>query len=268
MPQFDAAKSGDLSWFSNLRAINKLPDLMRSNQLEYYVHDIAINANNLKLLKWLVSESGQNIDLTIDDNWALQTAAELGHLSLVQWLVEEYPKLQQKRYERGEITAACLASLPNVDITAGDNHAARSAAQNGHVEVLKWIITTYPAKRQQHYEANRITKEQLEAGQNISLNCANLHDTITDTAPFNIADDKNYPEVVKWLINDSWKYGQPIISMTEATQAAEIFNIILDAECADYSALQLLLTLGHSEAEALQEFQNLSSRLRSVSRKL
>jgi hypothetical protein len=118
--QFEAAETGNLAWFQHHKAAGTLPDLMLTDTADYYPHDLATENGHLEILRYLVEESGQVIDLTVDDSYPLHLAAENGYLHIVRYLIEE--------------------SGQSVDATSNDNFALRYAAENGHLPVVRYLI--------------------------------------------------------------------------------------------------------------------------------
>jgi hypothetical protein len=118
--QFEAAETGNLAWFQYHKAAGTLPDLMLTDTADFYPHDLAAENGHLEILRYLVEESGQVIDLTADDSYPLRWSAENGYLSVVRYLIEDSGQL--------------------VDATINDNFALRYAACNGHLDVVRYLI--------------------------------------------------------------------------------------------------------------------------------
>ena len=116
MDIWTACQTGNLSWFKEQKAAKKLDTISNS----YGIIQATAQYGHLELLKWLVLDSGQHIDVTDADNAAIRYAAENGHLDIVRWLVEE--------------------SGQPVDVTACENYAIRFAAANGHFDIIRWIV--------------------------------------------------------------------------------------------------------------------------------
>ena len=114
MNQVEAAESGNLQWFKDQKAAGTLPEL-RSSDIRF-----ATASGHLEVIKWLVLESGQPVNVAIADNYAIGLAAEFGRIEVIKWLV--------------------LESGQPVDVTAADNWAVGSAAANGYLEVVKWLV--------------------------------------------------------------------------------------------------------------------------------
>ena len=82
MNQFEAAESGNLQWFKDQKAAGTLPKLKRVDLL-----GIAASFGHLEVVKWLVLESGQPVDvMAADGSYALGLAVENGHLEVVGFL--------------------------------------------------------------------------------------------------------------------------------------------------------------------------------------
>jgi ankyrin repeat protein len=118
--QFEAARTGNLAWFQHHKAAGTLPNLMLTDTSDYYPHDRAAENGHLEILRYLVEESGQVIDLTADDSYPLRWSAETGHLPVIRYLIED--------------------SGQSVDATLNDNFALRWAACNGHLSVVRYLI--------------------------------------------------------------------------------------------------------------------------------
>ncbi len=138
----------------------------------------AAENGHLDVIKWLVEESGQSVDVTANDNGALAIAAMNGHLNVVKWLV--------------------LESGQTVDVTANDNAAVCNATYNGHLNVVKWLVK--------------------ESGQVVDV-------TSGDNLAVRWAAWNGHLDVVKWLVEES---GQSV-----------------DATAADNSAVFLAAWNGH-----------------------
>ena len=83
--QFDAAEYGNLQWFKDQKAAGNLPKLSHINLLGRAVLSAAENGH-LEVVKWLVLESGQPVNVTTHNNYALSSATANGHLEVVGFL--------------------------------------------------------------------------------------------------------------------------------------------------------------------------------------
>ena len=86
----DAIELGNIQELQRLKNEGLLPDLMDTPdpvQPPRYPHETAIRWGQLDVLKWLVLESGQDVDLTAVRNRSLVEAIEFEHLDIVRWLI-------------------------------------------------------------------------------------------------------------------------------------------------------------------------------------
>jgi ankyrin repeat protein len=151
--QFEAAETGNLAWFQYHKAAGTLPDLMLADMDGYYLHEIAADKGHLHIIRYLIEDSGQPVDVTAKDNWALQFAAANGHLSAVRYLIEEFGQsIDATAHSNFALRhAACNGHLSvvrylieesgqSVDAAADDNYALRLAAANGHLPVVRYLV--------------------------------------------------------------------------------------------------------------------------------
>jgi len=312
---YQAARSGNLQWLKNRQSSLDpvFPVLPDEEHIAQFLFEISARNGHLEVAKWIVNEFaaarhqqrvlnitipegfevGKNIDVTSKDNYILRGAAENGHLDIIKWLVKEYPAVRQQQYDLDIITAKQLeesdqyvdvTALNNfairlaannnhldiikwlvkdysewlkikkledpsfvgkhVDVTIMNNDSLRRAARNGHLDIIKWLVKEYPAVRQQQYDLDIITAKQLEHGHIVDV-------TADDNSALLWAAENDFLNVAKWLVNESWKFEQPIFSAESAERAMTLLKTTLDAECPEYTRLQLLLNLGYSAKEAI-----------------
>jgi hypothetical protein len=122
--QFEAAETGNLAWFQHHKAAGTLPDLMLADMDGYYLHELAADKGHLPVVRYLIEDSGQSVDATINDNFALRYAACNGHLPVVRYLIEE--------------------SGQPVNITAWDNGALKFATLSDRTDVIQYLETVIP----------------------------------------------------------------------------------------------------------------------------
>ena len=128
MDIYEACKTGNMEWLIEQQEAGTLGDLMTpiyvktgdEDGYDAYPHTLAVENGHIPVVKWLVIESGHQVDLTVDNNSAVRWAAKFGQLDMIKWLVNE--------------------SGQHVDVTARDNWAVGVAAQNGHLDVVKWLV--------------------------------------------------------------------------------------------------------------------------------
>jgi ankyrin repeat protein len=122
--QFEAAETGLLAWFQYHKTAGTLPDLMLTDASDYYPHDLAAENGYLEILRYLVEESGQVIDLTADDSYPLRYAAEFDHLHIIRYLIED--------------------SGQPVDVFANDTEILRIADESSFDELRVYLETVLP----------------------------------------------------------------------------------------------------------------------------
>jgi len=186
----------------------------------------AARNGHLEILKWVVLESGQQVNLTDKSNLAVREAIEYGHLDTLKWLVHE--------------------SGQNIDVTDANHLAFQFAALNGYLDIIQWLIIEYPEARHRQWELGIITEEQLESGQKIQI-------STDDDYAIRLAADHHHFEVCKWLINESWMYGVEVLSAEVALEVCSKLNLSLESECPDYVVLQSLIQFGQSSDEAVAQ---------------
>jgi ankyrin repeat protein len=152
--QFEAACTGNLAWFHYHKAAGTLPDLnLCDDDSGWFPLDFAARHGHLSVVRYLIEESGQSIDVTAHNNFALRYAARHGHLSVVRYFIEEsgQPVDATSHDNRVLILAAENGHLSivrylieesgqPVDATADNNYALQLAACNGHLDVVRYLI--------------------------------------------------------------------------------------------------------------------------------
>jgi len=198
MDQFEAARTGNLEWFKGHKNYGTLPNLM---DYVVYAGDLAqmyaAKAGHLEVLRWIVEESEQHIDLTASANRTLHEAILAGHVDVVKWLVKDYHEwLKAKKYTDPDFVGR------EVDINDNDS----------------WAILHMPARGRR--------------------------------------------EMFKWLVNESWKYGQELIPSTVITRVFRNFHesfvddrkqpIPLEEFCSVYLEFRSLTEVGYTQVQALK----------------
>ena len=90
MDLYEAVEYGELDQLNKWKIDGSLPDLMDdfdTSRTQWYPHEIAIRNGQFETLKWLVNESGQQIDLTVSDHRAIVVAASYERTDILKWLV-------------------------------------------------------------------------------------------------------------------------------------------------------------------------------------
>jgi len=77
--------------------------------------ELAAFTGHVHIAQWLISDSGQLIDITANNHQALKVASEKDQREVVEWLSEEYRR-------------------------CADQIAVNSAAKYGNLELLKWLV--------------------------------------------------------------------------------------------------------------------------------
>jgi hypothetical protein len=155
--QFEAARTGNLAWFQHHKAAGTLPDLMLADMDGCYLHELAALNGHLHIIRYLIEDSGQLVDATTDNNFALRYAAENGHLHIIRYLIEDSGQSVDAttNYNYAIRLAACNGHLSVVrylieesgqpiNITAWDNGALKFATENDHTDVIQYLETVIP----------------------------------------------------------------------------------------------------------------------------
>lgn len=105
---------------------------------------IACQLGSMVMLKYLA----KNVNLTIDENCGIILASENGHLNAVKFLVEKGADIKAQNNlavilacANGKIDIVKYLTLLGADITAQDNIAMRLAKFNGHTDIIKYLIS-------------------------------------------------------------------------------------------------------------------------------
>jgi len=182
MDQFEAARTGNLEWFKEQKEAGLLPDLMvqdfDTEGSRWYPHEYAIYADHAEVLIWIVEHSGQDIDISLEENWALFAVARYDCMDVLQVLLKHYNKL--------------------FDISIEDYQVLNLAQRYKHLDIAKWIL------------------------------------------------------------NESWKYGQSVVPLSTALKTIALFDTTLEECCSEYLSLQTVLALGYTLKEAAEQVQKLS----------
>jgi hypothetical protein len=81
--QFEAARTGNLAWFQHHKAAGILPTLL--DNANYSLRYAAAN-DHLSVVRYLIEESGQSVDVAIRNNEAIRLAAENNQADVVRYL--------------------------------------------------------------------------------------------------------------------------------------------------------------------------------------
>jgi hypothetical protein len=91
MDHYEAARTGQLSWFQTQKLQNTLPDLMEINTKDdrRLSYELAAANNHLEILQWMAEDSQQEIDFTENDWRVLYCALDCGSLAILRYLIED-----------------------------------------------------------------------------------------------------------------------------------------------------------------------------------
>jgi len=105
----------------------------------------AVWFGRLDMMKYLIS---QGADVTADDDWVFQCAAQYGYLEVVQYLVSQGVDVtandnEALRYAAlfGHLEVVQYLVSQGADVTARDNWAVRFIAENEHLEVVQYLVS-------------------------------------------------------------------------------------------------------------------------------
>jgi len=190
-----AARHGDLRWFID----NCAPDL--SDPLDitkgYLDENFEFQADRVSevcqlaayhdyfyIIEWLVTESHQEIDLTVANNYIVRYAAAYGNFEVVKWLVEESGQdinlldvdnsavLEAAAYGHLEIVKWLInESGQDVDVTAQDNYAIKFAVKNEQFETLQWLINDSWKCGQKLFDSDSVAQVFTEVHRDAKFHC-------------------------------------------------------------------------------------------------
>lgn len=265
---FDACRDGNLEWLKQQHAARKLGRLMRRDQsntllpfpLRLYPHEYAASNGHLEVLKWLVLESGQRIDLLRDDALSLRFAARNGHLDVVRWLLEESgqvfkwkPAIENataggafeickwllSHLYPGDHRAECVIWVCSDAITLGDLNMVKWLASdewqhkgwNGDaipepldfVKNDNWALMETAFSEQLHIAQWLVS----ESGQRVDV-------TYRDHAVLDIVSGRGYQDFVRWLLRENRRNGhseeayQVAISSAAKAKQMDLLKLIVE----------------------------------------
>jgi len=137
--------------------IAKINELFTTDISSYKERGIDITANNNYAIQ-LASENGHlevvkylgkhGADVTASDNRAVQWASRSGYLEVIKYLVSQGADVATNNIRaiqlasgNGHLEVVKYLVKHGADITAGDNYAINTAFNNGHSEVAKYLAS-------------------------------------------------------------------------------------------------------------------------------
>jgi hypothetical protein len=118
--QFEAARTGNLAWFQFYKAESRLPNLNLSDEENWLPLELAARSGHLDIIRYLIEDSGQSLEIFANDTDILRIAAAHGHLDIVRYLIDEVNPL---------MTTCSLINL-----------AFRVAAAYEHLAIVRYLI--------------------------------------------------------------------------------------------------------------------------------
>ena len=117
---YDVCELGRIDILEQWKKDGILPDLMDEDgsYSEWYPHEIAIRFGHLDLLKWLVNDSGQKVDLTVNNQRAVVNAAFFERPEILKWLVLESKQPATVRIDSNDTDWYKSAHHDNPEITS------------------------------------------------------------------------------------------------------------------------------------------------------
>ena len=292
MDIFEACRIGDLDWLKQQKAAKTLGRLMRRDQsntllpfpLRLYPHEYAAANGHLEVLKWLVLESGQLVDLLRNDALSLRFAARNGHLDVVKWLLEESGRVFKWKpaienattggafeickwllahLHPGDHRADCMIWVCSAAITLGDLNMVQWLASeewqhkgwNGDalpepldfVKDDNWALMETAFSEQLHIAQWLVS----ESGQRIDV-------TFRDHAVLDIVSGRGYQDFVKWLLKENRRNGdseeayQVAISSAAKAGRMNLLKLIVEKWFGGKSLKKVFLGEDEAEAECWQ----------------
>lgn len=177
----------------------------------------AVINGNLEDIKSLVNQFPNLIDPAYDDNYAIQWASRNGHLDIVKYFINNTaasgthtPTWELHNYELKTVQRV-NNQFPNIDPAANHNCAIRWASMNGHLEVVKYLISIQPkfpminpGAAQNwaiHYASKKGHLEVVKYLISIRPEFPTIDPAAYDNYAIKCASENGYLEVVKYLIS-------------------------------------------------------------------
>jgi ankyrin repeat protein len=115
------------------------------------------------------------LDLTVNDNWYLKLACQLGSMVMIKYLSK------------------------NIDITTNDNIAVIIASENGHLPIIKYLVNHGANVKAQDNEAivRACSEGHLDVVEYLTLSGADI--TVGDNLPMRVAQTFGHTHVVNYL---------------------------------------------------------------------
>lgn len=223
---YRACKDGNLNWLKKQKEAGELSTVIDDDAIKW-----AAANGHLEVIKWLVMESGQQIDVTADNNAAIIWAADNGHLDVIKWIVLESTEISKEAARKFGFES----SVQPVSVTSDNNCAIKFAAHNGHFDVVKWLLLDSGQAIDATLDNNYITRLAAEKGRldiikwllldyptankdsvrkiNPKFSERIVDVTVADNYVLRNAAHNGHLDIVKWLVLES---GQPVDVTVEA----------------------------------------------------
>lgn len=170
---------------------------------------IAAKNGHAEIVGWLVQQNSTNHLLTTEIFYeALVAAIDSSHVNVVIVLVREagmYDDAVHYAIEKGnKIILSCLMSYHS-------NLAIMRAAENGSVEILRWMVTTFRAKPDVAFNNNEAIRRAAENGNLdvvrwlVEKSGQKVDVTAKNNLALCLAAENGHLAVVKWLVFESDK---------------------------------------------------------------
>jgi len=246
-----AVRLNDIDWLKNNCSASRLRPVdvtFKRNQPARR----AVEYGNFDVLKWLVTESGQNVDLTDLENHATRTAVTHKRLDILKWLVND--------------------SGQNVDVTMHGNWNLQAAAQNGSLDIVQWLLTDC----KQVPNIAELNNNTLQAAARyaqldvvkwmVEEDTLKIDVTAEESLALHAAASNHHLKTVNWLVNESWKYTQNLFTPEDIAESYAFLEEFVAQQCPDYlivkdhfEVFQSLRALGYSADESLTEITKLAA---------
>lgn len=219
MTLFEACISGDLGWLKANREflgdINLISD--EDTEASYPIQH-AVRHGHIDIVRWLITDSGKDVDFTIGDSAALREAAAVGNLEIIRYLVEAVVSDSTEAANR----YGFAPSNRRVDISVCNHAPIQLAAQYGHLNVIRYLIE--------------------DSGQKTDFTANDNHAVIW-------AAIRGYLDIVKYLVFDAIgagkiaakKYGFEPLTVNIDVTARDNLATIYSARDGQYTTLRWLV---------------------------
>ena len=184
----------------------------------YFCNRVA-HTNKLELLKWAREEKKCKWD-----EKTISSAAEQGNLEMVKYCVANECPINTwacaRAAQNGHLE--CLKYLHEEAKAPWDSWTATRAAQNGHLHILEYLV-------ERKYDQYSVLACEV-AAQNGQLDCLKyLHETAKvpwDSCAVRYAHENNQPECLQYLLDNNcplprgWRYEHGILHKTQSSSSS------------------------------------------------